>query len=219
MTTPQENQVPEQNNSKEYNFRQLEQKYQRQLEQERSAREQAERMAQEAMSRNKPQQVEEEENDEDPYIDRKKLAKQLNKYDQQNKQYTQSEIQKGVQIALQEERKNNWLKSNPDFHEILDQYANKLADLDPDLAESILEMPNTFERQKLVYKNIKTLGLHKPPAKQSTIQEKVDSNRKGAFYQPSSIGSAPYQSQGDFSPSGQKQAYEKMKEMQARLRI
>jgi len=218
MTVPQENQVPEQQNSKEYNFRQLEQKYQRQLEQANSAREQAERMAQEAMNRNRPQE-EEEDKDEDPYIDKKKLAKHLNKFDQQNKQYTQNEIQKGVQIALHEERKNNWLKANPDFHDILNQHANKLADLDPDLADSILEMPDTFERQKLVYKNIKTLGLHKPAIKQSSIQEKVDANRKGPFYQPSNIATSPYESQGDFSASGQKQAYQKMKELQARLKI
>jgi len=89
----------------------------------------------------------------------------------------------------------------------------------PELAESILEMPESFERQKLVYKNIKALGLHQPKPKEPTIQETVDARRKGPYYQPSAVGAAPYHSAGDFSASGQKNAYDKMKELQARLRL
>jgi hypothetical protein len=79
-------------------------------------------------------------------------------------------------------------------------------------------MPDTFERQKLVYKNIKAFGLDRPEAKQPSIQEKIDSNKRSPYYQPSGVGSAPYASAGDFSASGQKQAYDKMKELQNRLR-
>jgi hypothetical protein len=121
-------------------------------------------------------------------------------------------------MALQNERKTNWLKNNPDFHEVL-SHAEKLALKDPELAESLLEMPEGFERQKLVYKTIKSQGLHKPEVKPSSIQDKIDSNRRGAFYQPTGVGSAPYSSQGDFSQGGQKQAYEKMQELKSRLRI
>jgi hypothetical protein len=71
----------------------------------------------------------------------------------------------------------------------------------------------------LVYKSVKALGLDKPAQKQSTIQEKVDANRKSPYYQPSGVGTAPYNSQSDFSASGQKNAYDKMKELQSRLRI
>ncbi len=131
---------------------------------------------------------------------------------------TQSEIQSAVHTALREERKQNWMKANPDFYEVL-QHADKFAQKDPELAESILEMPEGFERQKLVYKNIKALGIHKPEIKSPSIQEKIDSNRKGPYYQPTGVGSAPYTSQGDFSSSGQKQAYEKMQELKNRLRI
>ena len=79
-------------------------------------------------------------------------------------------------------------------------------------------MPEGFERQKLVYQNIKELGVDKPEQKQSTIQEKVDANRRSPFYQPTGVGTAPYATSGDFSQTGQKQAYAKMKELQARLR-
>jgi hypothetical protein len=80
-------------------------------------------------------------------------------------------------------------------------------------------MPEGFERQKLVYKNIKALGLHKPEEKAPSIQDKVDANRRSPYYQPSGVGSAPYAPVGDFSANGQKAAYEKMQELKSKLRI
>lgn len=217
MSTPtQENTVPTQENKvsdKELNFRALEAKYQRQLEQERNGRLAAEKQVQE--SRQQPSQDDE---DNEPYVDNKKLDKKLARFGQQQSQQTQTEIQKAVQSALADERKNNWLKNNPDFYDVL-QHADKFAQRDPDLAESILEMPEGFDRQKLVYKNIKALGIHKPEQKPPSIQDKVDANRKGPYYQPSTVGTAPYASTSDFSPAGQKNAYQKMQELKNKLRI
>lgn len=217
MTAPsQENQVQDQKPSdKELNFRKLEEKYQRELNQERSLRVEAERIAQE---RQKPVSHDDDEEDDEPYVDKRKLNKTLAKFGQQTKQETQTEIQRAVQTALHEERKQNWVKSNPDFHEVL-QHAEKLAQRDPDLAESILEMPEGFERQKLVYKNIKALGLHRPEEKAPSIQQKVDANRRSPFYQASGVGTSPYQSSGDFSQGGQKSAYDKMQQLKANLRL
>jgi len=217
MTAPSnENQAQvAQPSEKELNFRKLEAKYQQELAYERAKREEVERRMQEAAR----QPVQEEpDDDSDPYVDHKKLEKKLNKFGQQYKQETQTEIQKAVQQAIREERKDHWIRSNPDFEEVL-SHAEKLALKAPDLAESILEMPESFERQKLVYKNIKALGLHKPEERQSTIQEKVDANRRGPYYQPSAVGASPYHSASDFSAGGQKQAYDKMKELQSRLRL
>jgi hypothetical protein len=212
-----ENKAPIENKptDKELNFRQLEAKYERQLQQERAARLEAERIAKERVE--KRQEPEEEEDDE-PYVDKKKLNKTLAKFGQQQTQQTQSEIQKAVQVALQEERKQNWIKTNSDFYDVL-QHAEKLLMKDPELAETILEMPDGFERQKLVYRNIKALGLHRPEEKKSTIQDKVDANRRSPYYQPSGVGAAPYNSSSDFSESGQKNAYAKMQELKSKLRI
>ena len=202
---------------KEKNFRNLEAKYKRELEQERNARLEAERQAQEALSR---KAHDDDEDDDEPYVDRKKLDKKLAKFGEQNKQDTRSEIQKAVQQAIQQERRDNWLKSNPDFQEIFtEDNLNKFATHDPELAESIMAMPDGFEKQKLVYRNIKALGLHKPPVKQSTIQEKIDANRRSPYYQNPSVGTAPYSTQSDFSPQGQKQAYEKMQALKSSLRL
>jgi|SRR6188508_116290 len=216
MTVPsQENQAQEtQVSNKEFNFRALEQKYQQQLAAERAEKE---RLFQELHQRKQPEPQEEDE-DSEPYVDHKKLRKEQAKFGQQIKQETQTEIQKAVKTALNEERKQNWMKNNPDFYDVM-QHAEKFAQMDPELAESILEMPEGFERQKLVYKNIKALGMHKPQSKEPSIQEKIDANRRSPYYQPSGVGAAPYAQVGDYSSGGQKQAYEKMMQLKNQLRL
>lgn len=202
---------------KELNFRALEAKYQRQVEQERQARLEAERKAQE-LERTANKSQEDDEDSAEPYIDEKRLNKKLNKFGQN----TQGEIQKAMEqakeAAKEELKQEMWLDSNPDFYDVL-QHAEKFAQKAPELAKTILRMPEGFERQKLVYQNIKTLGIDKPEVKQSSVQEKIDANRKSPYYQPSGVGTSPYQAQGDFSAAGQKQAYAKMQELKARLSI
>jgi len=218
MTVPtQENQeVQTKTNDKEVNFRMLEAKYQRELEKERQARLEIERQVQELRSK-KPEP--EEEEDDEPYVDRKKLQKTLNRFGEQTMQQTQNEIQKAVHMALAEERKQNWIKNNPDFGQVL-QHADKLYEVDPELAETILQMPEGFERQKLVYKNIKALRLHEPPRKEEApIQKKINANQSAGYYQPSGVGHAPTTMSGDFSAAGQKAAFEKLQELKKRMRL
>ena len=140
------------------------------------------------------------------------------KENRMQKEKEEKERKKLEQKALAEERRNTWMKNNSDFYEVMN-HAQKFAEKDPELAETILEMPDTFERQKLVYKNIKALGLHKKEEPKSTIQETVNKNQRSPFYQPSGIGTAPYASQSDFSASGQKNSYDKMQELKNRLRL
>ena len=118
---------------------------------------------------------------------------------------------------MAEERKNSWLKNTPDFYEIMG-HAQAFAERDPELAETILSMPEGFERQKLVYKNIKALGLHKKEEPRASIQDKIDQNKRSPYYQPSGMGAAPYAAAGDFTPSGMKNSYAKMQELKNRLR-
>jgi hypothetical protein len=208
-------------NDKEINFRlqekALKEKYERELAHERAARIEAENEAKRLASI-KAAKEDEEDDDSEPYVDKRKLEKKLAKFGEQNQKMTQTEIQKAVHTALTQERQQNWIKNNPDFYDVL-QHAEKLAIKDPELADTILEMPEGFERQKLVYKNIKALGLHKPEQKLPSIQDKIDSNRKSPYYQPSGVGTAPYASSGDFSAGGQKNAYDKMQELKNRLRL
>lgn len=219
MTAPaQESQAQENKpTDKELNFRALESKYQRQLEQERAARLEAERVAQEATAK-KQQQSDDEDNDDEPYVDHKKLKRTLSSFERSMEEKIEKKAEEKARSLYEKEKRDSWIKNNPDFYEVL-QNAEKFAQKDPELAETILEMPDTFERQKLVYKNIKALGLHKPEVKQPSIQEKIDANRRSPYYQPSGVGTAPYAQVGDFSSTGQKQAYEKMQQLKKQLRI
>lgn len=202
---------------KEHNFRQLEAKYQKQLEQERQGRLDAEKRAQD-LSQRSIQEDNEDEDEAEPYVDKKKLTKTLKKFEQESKKQTVSDIQNAIKQAQDEAKKEAWLENNADFYDVLQNHAGKLAEKSPALVKSILAMPESFERQKLVYQNIKELGLHKEPEKQPSIQDKIDSNRRGSYYQPTGVGSSPYKGpQGDFSPQGQKDAYQKMQELKRRI--
>src|ERR1700742_376041 len=156
MTQPvQEVQTQSTTNDKEINFQRTKAMYERQLEEERAARQKSEeelaRLRQSALSKDG-----DDDNYSEPYIDEKKFKKKLNRFGEQSRKETQSEIQRAVQMALENERKQNWMKQNPDFYEVM-QHAEKFASKDPELAETILRMPEGFERQKLVYRNIKAM--------------------------------------------------------------
>lgn len=204
-------------NDKEYNFRMQQAKYEKQLAQERAAREEAERKAAELAAKHK--QNDDEDDDDEPYVDRRKLKKTLDRFGQQAQQTTQSEIKRAVQQAIVEERQSNWLKNNPDFHDVLNKHAQTFAAKDPELAETILSMPEGFERQKLVYKNIKALGLDRPEEKKPTIQDTINANKRSPYYQPSGVANSPYSGAGDFSQVGQQNAYAKMQELKKRLGV
>jgi len=197
--------------------------YEKQIEERESEKtlllkriEQAEKVAQESLAHQ--QKSDDDDSSDEPYVDHKKLKKELAKVVNQTATETDTRIQTAVNRALSEERQKQWMKNNPDFYEIM-QYAQAFHDKDPELAETILEMPEGFERQKLVYKNIKALGLHKKEEPKINIQDKIDQNRRSPSYQPSGVGAAPYASAGDFTPTGQKTAYQKMQELKNRLRL
>lgn len=207
-------------NDKEYNFAQIRGQLDRQKQENAALQQELEkaRKAAEAHLKRSQAELDDDDDDDEPYIDKKRLNKKLAKYDVQVKEETDKRIQSAVHRALSEERQNNWLKSNPDFYEVMQQ-AQTFADKDPELAETILAMPEGFERQKLVYKNIKALGLHKKEEPKSSVQDQIDKNRKSPYYIPPSVGSAPYGATSDFSPTGQKSAYQKMKELQQKARF
>ena len=205
-----------QQQDKEYNFAMLNKK----LQAETAARIEAERRAEEALKASQQRQTNDDDDDGDePYVDHKRLNKKLSNFEKTMEQKIEQKAEVIARSMVEQQKHASWLKANPDFNEIINTYADKFAAADPDLAESILEMPNTFERQKLVYKNIKALGLHKPPTPQPSIQDKIDANRRSPYYQPTGIASAPYTAQGDFSESGQKNAYDKMKALSSKLRL
>ncbi len=208
----------------EKNLAKQRQMYERQLEQERLARQQAEERAAaaEAAAKERNRSVEndlDDDEDNEPYVDRRKLNKELHKFAKNMEQTIDQKAEAKAAALIEQERRSNYLKENADFNQIMNEDTiEKFASKHPRLAENILRMPDGFERQKLVYENIKALGIDKPEQKQPSVQDKIDANRKNPYYQPTGVGAAPYASAGDFSASGQKNAYQKMQELKNRLR-
>lgn len=226
---PSEGQVQTQEaakiDNKEHNFAQL----RKQLEAERAARQQSEErlanLERQAQERTKPKvQDDDDDASDEPYIDRKALKKSLERERERVKQEAKEEVMQETRKILHEERKNDFLRSNPDFNEIMSpEVLQRFADKHPGIAEGILSMPDSFERQKLVYRTVKDLGVNKKEEPKTDIQQKVDRNMRNPYYQPSSVGTAPYQGfvvgGKDYSPAEGKTAYAKMQELKSKLRI
>lgn len=218
-----DNQQTEENNKEEkdkaYNFRQLEEKHQREMIQMKSHIQQIqseyENKLNQMMKVNQPA-PQDDDDDDDPYIDNKKFTKKLSEFEKKLDERFDKKVDSRAKQLLQEDKKNSWINNNPDFYDTLNNYSSKFAEMKPNLAESILQMPEGFERQKLVYHYIKDLGLQNPP--EENVQDKIN-NRPGHSYQPTGINSSPHNFSGDFSKKGQKDAYDRLKELQSRLRI
>jgi hypothetical protein len=226
MTIPQENSQTQTQpqaaavSDKELNFRNLENRYEKMLQEERQKRLEAETALQKKAA---VVMGEDEEEDSEPYVDRRRLEKKLNQNNQKIKAETQTEIQKAVGAALEKERQQQWLRSHPDFYEVM-QHAQAFAEKNPELAEDYLELQEAdFKKQKMVYNNIKAVGMHKKEEPKPSIQDTINNNKKGLYYNPSGVGSAPYQGYivggKDFSVTEQQNAFNKMKELQAKLRL
>ncbi len=216
-----ENQVAVQENKpsdKEINFRKIEEKHRRELSDMQARLEETERRANEALSRNRDD--DEDKDDDEPYVGHKRLEKKLSNFERKMEEKIDRKAEEKARMLIGQKEEEDWIKNNSDFSDVLrEENLVKLVNKAPGLAESIKRMPDGIEKQKLVYNTIKSMGLDKPEQKQQSIQEKVDANRRSPYYQPSGVGAAPYNSVGDFSDSGQKNAYNKMKELQKRMRI
>jgi hypothetical protein len=213
--------VPEIQKDQQINFEKL----RKQLEHERAEKQQLQQrlVELEKQQSQKPQQQPYSDDDDDsdePYVDHKKLDKKLKKFESSLDERIDQKAEQKARILLEQERQQSYVKANPDFQEILTQEnIQKFAEKHPQIAERMLRMPDNFDRQALLYEQIKALQLAKKEEAKPSIQQTIDANRKSPYYQPSGVGTSPYAQTGDFSLAGQKNAYEKLKELKSRLRI
>lgn len=213
------NQVQENKPSdKEINFRKIEEKHRRELAEMQARLEETERKVNEARKPYKDD--DDDDNDDEPYVGHKRLEKKLSSFERKLEEKIDKKAEEKARMLIDRKEEEDWIKNNSDFGDVLkEENLVKLVNKAPGLAESIKRMPDGIEKQKLVYNTIKTMGLDKPETKQPSIQDKIDANRRSPYYQPSGVGAAPYSSVGDFSASGQKNAYAKMQELKSKLRI
>lgn len=224
MTVPSnanDNQQPPvetKSNDQEINFAKL----RKQLESERQAKQQLEerlnRLEQERYKA--PEKESDDYQSDEPYVDHRLLDKRFKNFEGAIDQKIEKKAEERARALMDKERQENFLKQNPDFFNIVsNEYVQKFAEKHPEIAEPMLEMPDNFARQKLLYQNIKALGVHKKEEPAKPIQETINQNRRSAYYQPSGVGTAPYAGQGDFSQSGQKSAYEKLQQLKKNMRL
>jgi len=215
------NQPQDGQNSKELNFEKLRD----QLNRERAEKQQIqsklaelERQAQEA--KKAPKSYEDDEDSNEPYVDHKSLSKRFSKWEEQLEKKFEKHAEEKARTIVEQERQATYVKSNPDFQQVLTQEnIEKFAHTHPAIAERMLKMPDNFDRQALLYEQIKALQVGKKQEEKPTVQQQIDANRRSPYYHPSGIGTSPYAQTGDFSPAGQKAAYDKLKDLKARLRI
>lgn len=188
--------------------------YEKQLLEERSQKQELEkRLAElESTKRSTRSQDVDDDDDGEPYVDKKTLKKQLERFSRDIGQDIDKRAEEKARGLLEQERQINFVRSNPDFEQILSpELIQKFAEKHPEVAEQMLEMPDNFARKKLLYQNIKALGVNRPAQLAPSIQETIDKNRRSPYYQPSGSGATPpYAAVGDFSDVGQENAYKKM---------
>lgn len=215
---------PVQANDKEHNFEQLRKK----LEATEKAKVAAEAKAaayekeiqKSANSKLRDADPLDEDPYDEPYVDERRLNKKLAKFEEKFDKRVEEKAEAKARAMLEQERNTQFLKQNPDFSDVLSpEIIEKFAKKHPGMAEPMLEMPDGFARQKLLYEAIKVAGVHKAAAPAPSVQETIDKNRKSYYYQPTGVNGPAYESKGDFSEVGQKNAYDKVKELKARLRL
>jgi hypothetical protein len=213
MTDPQVDtpQVDKQS-EKELNFRKQQQMYERMIAEKEARIADLERSRQ-------PARVEDDDDDDEPYVDKRKLKKTLSSFEESLEKKIEMKAEQKARELMEAEKRSQYLRDNSDFDKVMgEENIQKFATKHQKLAESILRMPDGFERQRLVYETIKSLDMDRPENKQPSIQDKIDANRRGNSYQPSGMSSAPYAGPtGDFSQQGQKSAYDNMQKLKARL--
>jgi len=225
MTTPVQDEKKEasKENDKDHNFEQLRRKLEATEREKQAAIAKAaayeKEIAEVAKKKFREPDLDEDTYDE-PYVDEKRLNRRLEKFEERFSKKVDEVADQRARQMLEQEKNAQFLRQNPDFSQVLSsEVIERFAQKHPEIAEPMLEMPDGFARQKLLYQNIKALGVHKPAVAPPSIQETIDKNRKSPFYQPTGVGAAPYAGGGDFSEVGQKNAYDKVQELKKRLRL
>jgi len=158
QTEPVVTQESKAQNDKDYNFAQI----RKQLEQERAARVNAEERASRFEQERSAKHSDDEDSSDEPYVDHKLLEKKFKKFESTMDERIERKAEEKARALVDQERKNGYLKQNSDFNEVMQpEIMQKFVEKFPGLAEGLLNMPDGFERQKLVFENIKALGVHK----------------------------------------------------------
>lgn len=220
VANPQNPVADEKPSNREENLRNLVKKAERaemERDQERAEKAQLLQRMQELEARmNQSNSSDDLELEDEGYIETRKLKKVLARFEQKIDQKMDQKTEQNARRLLDEERQRSsiyHLKTEyRDFDQVMtEDTVNRFAEKHPGMANTIMKIPDEYERKKMAYEAIKTLGLHEKKS-ETPIQERVDRNQKNLYFTPSGVGTSSHPA-GDFSKSGQKAAYEKMKSL------
>lgn len=167
-----------------------------------------------------------DEDDGEPYVDKKRLNREMSKLKESMGAEIDRKAEEKARSLMAEEKKKDFFKNNKDFNEIMqqDEIQRFIAE-QPGLAEDLETMPDNFERQKVVYRMIKTLKEAKPvqgaapTAPKSPLAQAFDARKSAMAYQPGGSSGGPFQSIGDFSQQGQKNAFDRFRALQKTVHL
>lgn len=209
----------EKDKSAEYNFAQMRKSLESERQERLRLQQQLETLQKEAEKRHsvRPTVEDEEEDDDEPYVDRKKLKREMGKFSEKASEEASEKAYRRLKSEMEEKERLDWIENTPDFEEILG-HADEFAKKAPITAKNILRRNKTdFEKQQDAYYAIKEMGLHLK--KEPSMQDQINSNRKSVYYSPGSSQGAPYGGAAfDASKENQKRAYEQVQAMKQRLR-
>jgi hypothetical protein len=219
QATQNQEEIPNKKSDEEINHAKLRKQYEQEAAARKKAEERLAALEQQVQRYQSQPRMEAEGEDEtdEPYVDPKYLNKKFSKWEEKMSSLIEQKAEEKARSLLDQEKQQAYVRQNPDIEEVLTaENIQKFAEKHPAIAERILRMPDNFDRRALVYEQIKALNAAQKEENKPSIQETIAQNRRSPYYQPSNVGSAPYALTGDFSPAGQKNAYNKLKEMQAR---
>lgn len=222
----QENTAPSQEAAEEVkkqakNFAELRSKWEsasqenNQLKQKMS---QLEQMISDLQSRPAPQ-------DDEPYVDASRLQREMTSLKESLSKEIDKKAEEKARLLLMQERQSDYINQNKDFYDVLQE--NEIKDFVakyPNLAAPLARMPDGFEKQQLAYELMKTVKTVKPanpepPVQKSMLAQAFEQRKAAMAYQPGGSSGGAFQSMGDFSPGGMKQAYDRFKSLQKTVNL
>lgn len=157
-----------------------------------------------------------EDGDDEPYVDQKRLSREMGKLKESFSSEIDKKAEEKARALIEEERRKDYLEANKDFYDVLQkEELQKFIDSQPNLVKRLEKMPDNFERQQLVYEMIKSFKdlrpsqPQAPAAPKSQLAQAFDGRKAQMAYQPGGSSGGPFQSIGDFSQGGMKNAYDR----------
>lgn len=156
---------------------------------------------------------------EDDYQEPAKLSSKIKEKLNKERQHFRREAEEIANKVIEERDKKDYFRRlKQDYHDF-DQVVNEtnlaqLAESSPELTESLMKIPDEYEKRRLAYSAIKRMGKKEEP--KASIKEKVQENSHNTYYTPQSAG-VPTAADYDLkSPQARQAAYEKLKLAQRR---